>query len=134
MFERTEDVTRFLGQLGEAVDSRLIEIHAYCVMTTHFHLLIRSPLGKFSKALQWIQNQYVRWYNGNQRRDGILVRGRFGSRLIEDSVYWEMVVRYIDQNPVNAKVCKLPSAYAHGSAAATAGVADRTGLLVAIPI
>jgi REP element-mobilizing transposase RayT len=121
MFENADDVARFLDLLGEAVSRGLIEIHAFCVMVTHFHLLIRSTRGELSNALQWIQNQYVRWFNRSRRRDGALVHGRFGSQLVEDSAYWETVVHYIDQNPVSAKMCVLPSDHAHGSAAAYRG-------------
>ena len=45
-----------------------------------------------------------------------LFRGRYKARLIEDDVYWETVVRYIDLNPVRARMCTVPSAYPFGSA------------------
>jgi REP element-mobilizing transposase RayT len=118
LFERSDDIERFLELLAQTVAAGLIEVHAYCLLSTHFHLLVRSVTGDISKAVHLIQNTYSRTFNRSRRRDGPLVRGRFGSRLVEDSAYWETVVRYIDLNPVAAGLCALPSDYPHGSAAA----------------
>lgn len=116
MFERSDDVLRFLDLLGSTVATGVVEVHAYCLLTSHFHLLVRSIDGQLSRAMHLVQNTYSRSFNRARRRDGPLVRGRFASRMIDDSAYWESVVRYIDANPVSAGICELPSDYPHGSA------------------
>lgn len=47
---------------------------AYCLMLTHFHLLVRSPAGQLSGAMRLIQNPYVRWFSLSRRRDCSLFR------------------------------------------------------------
>ena len=53
----------------------LLEVHAYSVLTTHYHLLVRSPSGQMAVAMQRVGNRYVRWFNRRARRDGPLFRG-----------------------------------------------------------
>lgn len=56
VFESRADVRYFLSRLARAVRRRELEVHAYCVMTTHYHLLVRSPLGRLSEGMRRIQN------------------------------------------------------------------------------
>jgi len=94
----------------------LLEVHAYSVMTNHFHLLVRSPVGQLAEAMRLTQNRYVRWFNRRARRDGPLFRGRFRSRQVEGLRYRRHLVAYIDGNPVEAGLVSVPELYPHGSA------------------
>ncbi len=118
VFETALDVERFLALIRAACDDGEIEVHAYSVLTTHYHLLARSPRGDVSSAMQRIGNAYVRWFNRSRKRDGPLFRGRFGGRRIDDGSYWLTVLRYIDLNAPRAGICTLPSDHLHGSARA----------------
>ena len=117
VFEGREDVRAFLACVAVGVRSRRVEVHAYVLMTTHFHLAIRSVTGELSLAMQRIQNRYVRWFNRKRRRDGPLFRGRFRSKLVDTDEHWGTLVRYIDQNPVEAGLVRHPAEYPYGSAA-----------------
>jgi REP element-mobilizing transposase RayT len=46
----------FLSRLARAHRLGLLEIYAYCLMITHFHLLVRSPVGRLSEAMRLILN------------------------------------------------------------------------------
>jgi REP element-mobilizing transposase RayT len=116
LFEHRGDVRFFLSRLALAVRRREIELHAYCVMTTHFHLLVRSVVGRLSESMRRVQNDYVRHFNRSRRRDGPLVRGRFGSRPIDSLAYRRTLVRYIDSNPIRAGLARKPEDFPHGSA------------------
>jgi REP element-mobilizing transposase RayT len=116
LFEGSLDIRYFLACLARAVRAGLIEVHAFCVLVTHFHLLLRSPVGRLSEAMQRIQNRYVRMFNRRRKRDGTLVRGRFGSKPVRSERYREALVRYIDRNPVKAGVAESPAVYPYGSA------------------
>jgi len=107
-FETRADIRMFLSGIARAVRRGQIEVHAWCVLTTHFHLLVRSPKGELSAAMQRIQNQYVRYFNRRRQRDGSLVRGRFFSRHVDSFTYRRTLVRYIDANPVAAGLCRDP--------------------------
>ncbi len=87
-------------------------------MTTHFHLLVRSPVGELAGAIGRATNKYVRAYNRSRRRDGPLVRGRFRSKVVDSEFYRRTLVRYIDDNPVAAGTQSTPWDYPWGSAAA----------------
>ncbi len=77
VFESREDFRMFLACMAQAVRRGGIEIHAYCLMSTHFHLLVRSPCERLFDALRRTQNQYAPWFNRRRRRDGPLIRCRF---------------------------------------------------------
>jgi REP element-mobilizing transposase RayT len=116
VFERPADRDRFLSLLAEEVEARRIEIHCYCLMTTHFHLLVRSPTGEISEAMRRVLNGYVRSFNRARRRDGALFRGRFRSRLVQSASHWIAVLWYIDRNPVAAGLVARSTDWPHGSA------------------
>jgi len=63
-----------------------------------------------------VQNEYVRWFNRRRGRDGSLVRGRFSSKRVTSTAYRCNLVRYIDFNPVSARLVATPALYPHGSA------------------
>ena len=85
---------QFLAELARAHRSGRLEVHAYSVLATHYHLLLRSPVGEMSAAMQRVGNRYVRWFNRRARRDGPLFRGRFSSSRIDTERYHPAVIRY----------------------------------------
>ncbi len=116
LFESRNDARFFLAELARQVRAGRIELHAFCLMTTHFHLLVRSPIGMMSEAMRRAQNTYSRRFNRLRRRDGALIRGRFLSRPVDTDEYLCTLVRYIDNNPVRAGLAAVPEEYELGSA------------------
>lgn len=116
LFENELDIRTFLSRLALTVRAGKLEVHAYCVLTTHFHLLLRSPDEQLSEALQFIQNSYSRWFNRSRKRDGPLYRGRFRSKRVDSEEYRLHLVSYIDDNAVQAGLAETPAAYPHASA------------------
>jgi len=74
-FENRADIRFFLSLLARKVRQGQLELHAYAILTTHFHLLVRSPRGELSDAMMWIEAQYVRRFNRRRERDGSLSAG-----------------------------------------------------------
>lgn len=116
VFENALDMRMFLALIARAVRAGSIELHAYSLMTTHYHLLVRSIDGNLGETMRRVQNLYVRWFNRSRRRDGPLFRGRFRSRPVETVAYRRAVVSYIDFNPIEARIVDRPENYPHGSA------------------
>ena len=116
LFETRRDVRQFLACIAREVRRGDLEVHAFAILTTHFHLLVRSPRGRLSAAMQRAEDAYARWFNIGRRRDGPLFRGRFWNGLVDSDAYWFAVLRYIDRNPVEAGLCRRPVDYPHGSA------------------
>lgn len=118
LFETRSDFRHFLAWLARQVRLGRLEIHSYCLMTTHFHMLVRSPSGQLAEAMRRAQNEHSRRFNRLRKRDGPLFRGRFFSRRVDTDEYRMAVVRYIDVNPVRAGVARAAGEYEFGSAAA----------------
>jgi REP element-mobilizing transposase RayT len=116
VFEDVRDIRYFLSCLAREVRAGTLEVHAYSILTTHFHLLVRSPEGELGPAMGRVLNKYVRYFNRGRRRDGALFRGRFRSRPVTTEAYQRLLVRYIDFNPVEAGLVDHPFDYPHGSA------------------
>ena len=116
VFENREAIRYFKSRIAHATRRRELEVHVFAILTTHFHLLIRSPEGRMAEGMRRIQNEYVRWFNRRNRRDGPLFRGRFLSRRVRSIEYRRILVSYIDRNPVSAGVAPAPESYEYGSA------------------
>jgi len=105
----------FLTLLEEISRKYYIEIHAYCLMDNHYHLLLRTPLPNLGKAMRHLDGVYTRRFNISQKRDGSIFRGRYHAILIEEEEYLIRVSRYIHLNPVSAKICSNPIDYTWSS-------------------
>lgn len=116
LFETERDVRAFLALLALLVRRGALQVHAYAVLSTHFHLLVTSGEAGLATALQWLQHLYARWFNRTRERDGHAFKARYFSRPVEDDAYRLQVVAYIDRNPVVARMAEHPASYPHGSA------------------
>ena len=116
VFEDRACMRYFLSRLAYAARRAELELHAFAILTTHFHLLVRSPSGRIAEGMRRVQNEYVRWFNRRNERDGPLFRGRFVSRRVTSLRYRRIVVGYIDRNPVAARMVPSAHAYEYGSA------------------
>jgi len=116
LFENSRDTRHFLAQVARAVRRGWLEVHAYSVLPTHFHLLVRSPLGRLSDAMREIELTYVMYFNRTHDRDGHLVQGRFRSRPVQSIAYRQLLVGYIDWNAVDARIVDEPADYPFASA------------------
>jgi putative transposase len=112
--ERDRDL--FLSALADANDK--IEIHAYCLMTNHYHLLVRSISGDLSAAMQHVAGRFTRLFNLRRTTDGALFRGRFTSVRLGSDQQIQQTVRYIHLNPVVARLIAKPESWFWSSAAA----------------
>jgi REP element-mobilizing transposase RayT len=116
IFETERDCRFFKALLAREVRAGRIEVHAYCLMITHFHVLVRSTTGELSEAMRRIQNRYARYFNRTRKRDGSLFRSRFKSRWVDSIRYRRNVVGYIHDNAVVAKAAARRSEYRWSSA------------------
>ena len=97
---------RLVGRTAARLDWR---IHAYCLMTTHFHLVVETTEPNLSRGMQHLNGVYVKGFNERWGRFGTLVAGRFRSRVIESEEYLAEACRYVFLNPVKAGLCDRAS-------------------------
>ena len=101
----------FLDLLEDASQLFGIEIHAYCLMGNHYHLLIKTPRGNLSRAMRHINGIYTQRFNRLERSDGSLFRGRYKAIIVDKDAYLLQVSRYIHLNPINAKMTTISKNY-----------------------
>jgi hypothetical protein len=116
LFEHPADIRYFLSRLAREVRRGRLEVHAWCVLKTRYHLLVRSPAGELSEAMRRVQNEYSRFYNRRHGRKGTLIPGRFHSRPVESDVYRRLLVRYIHAQSVELKLVEKSQDYPWSSA------------------
>ncbi len=121
VFTTDRDYLRFEALLGKAVAEFGIEVHAYSLMSTHFHSLVHCPVGNLSAALQMIQAEYAGAYNHHHRRTGSLFEGRFTSILCQDIEQRHLTGRYVHRNPLDIVPARILPAYRWSSLAAYLG-------------
>jgi REP element-mobilizing transposase RayT len=73
----------FLDLLAEITGLWKIEIHAYCLMSNHYHLLVSTPAAGLSRAMRHLDGIYTQKFNRVHKRDGSLFRGRYKAILID---------------------------------------------------
>jgi len=85
-----------------------IRVHAYSLMPDHYHLVVETPRGNVSRAMRHLDGVYTQRYNRAHGSDGTLLRGRYQAILIDKDSYLLQVVRYLQLNPVQAKIVREP--------------------------
>ena len=106
LFEDDEDYYRFLDTLKRYRDELKTEIHAYCLMENHVHLLIRDTHNELDVFMKKVQGSYAFYFNHKYERVGTLFQDRFKSQPVDSDAYFAVVLRYILQNPEKAGICK----------------------------
>lgn len=117
VFLDDEDKYLYLNMLKKYSKECGCIIKAYCLMNNHIHILI-VPKQKVSiaKSMQKISLIYTQYFNKKYNRTGRLWECRFHSCIIDKEAYLWTVCRYIERNPVRAKIVEKPVDYKWSSA------------------
>lgn len=102
VFENKADFYTFLKLLGECNKLFELKVHAYALMSNHYHLLISTPLGNLSRIMRHLNGVYTQKVNNSKGYEGALFKGRFKSILVESETYAKALVKYIHLNPYKA--------------------------------
>lgn len=112
IFATSADYQALLGLLEEAAKRFEVALHAYVLMSNHFHLLATPQTADgLPKMMQAVGRSYVRYFNDSQKRSGTLWEGRYKSTLIQTERYLLACMVYIDLNPVRAGMVGAPQDY-----------------------
>jgi REP-associated tyrosine transposase len=98
----------FLGLLAECVERNDWNVHVYCLMTTHYHLVVEATQEELSLGMQRLNGVHALRFNRRHRRHGHLFGDRFASWVIEGEDYFAATCRYVLLNPVRAGLCRRP--------------------------
>lgn len=124
----------FFDILGEAIQRFDAEVWAYCLMGNHYHLVLHTREANLSRLMRQINGVYTQRFNRRHHLAGHLFQGRFKAILVDRDSYLLEVCRYVDLNPVRARMVKFPEDYPWSSYRGLAGLAPRPAWLNAEPI
>ena len=119
VFFKSKDKEKYLLLLKKYSDKWKTPILAYCFMSNHVHLLAK-PLKEESlyKMMQGVTLCYTQYVNRTYKRTGGLWESRYHSCIVDKDKYFWSVARYIEQNPVRAKMVSKEEDFPHSSAKA----------------
>lgn len=103
IFRTSSDAEEFERLLALASQRHGVQIHASCLMTNHFHLLLHAPNGGVGRFMHLLQSTYSGWFNKRYERDGGLFRSRYHARTVDSVEYRAIVGRYIHRNPLDIR-------------------------------
>lgn len=133
VFVEEEDYRYYLETLKEYKDMFGVRVYAYCLMTNHVHLLLApSDYKGIGQLMKRLAGRQTRYRNKLENRRGTLWEGRYKSSVVDAEEYLMACVRYIELNPVRAKLVNDPGDYPWSSYwERVSGTTD--GLLCALP-
>ncbi|MBZ0165211.1 MAG: transposase, partial [Candidatus Omnitrophica bacterium] len=103
VFVEDEDYLHFLNCIQRTKKKYSFKLFAFCLMTNHIHLLIKTNEGGgISRIMQSLTVAHTRWYNYKYQRCGHVWQGRFNSPVVSEDEHFLKVMRYIEQNPMRA--------------------------------
>jgi putative transposase len=109
--DHREDIVRgdadrklWIKTLAEACGKCDWQVHAHCLMSNHFHLVVETPLGNLVSGMKWLLGTYTVRFNARHRLRGHLFAGRYKSVLVDESdhSYLRVVCDYVHLNPARA--------------------------------
>jgi REP element-mobilizing transposase RayT len=98
-----------LRLVGATAVRKSWHVQAYCLMTTHYHLLIRIEEANLARGMQWMNGVYGALVNARLSDSGHVFGARYGSSPVTTDAYHLEVIRYIALNPVRAGMCDDPA-------------------------
>jgi REP element-mobilizing transposase RayT len=126
VFKSRRDREQFLSYLESAVVRYGAVIHAYCLMSNHYHLLLETPEGNLSQVMRHINGAYTTYFNIKRKRAGHLFQGRYKALLVEADEYSIELCRYIHLNPVKVGMVAKPEEYEWSSYRQLIGITEPT--------
>src|SRR5213593_4753214 len=108
IFHDDADRREFLRTLGEACLKTGWQVHAYCLMSNHFHLVVETPRANLVAGMKWFLGVYTSRFNRRHKLFGHLFSGRYKSLIVDGSGtgYLKTVCDYVHLNPVRARLIK----------------------------
>jgi len=104
VYRSSEDKEKFLEIICKSCDTYKVNVHDYCLMDNHYHLLIETSTDNLSLFMRQINANYAIYFNKKYKRTGHLWQGRYKSWYIIQEAYLYKLFRYIEHNPIKARM------------------------------
>jgi putative transposase len=129
LFQAASDFDYFLTVLSTVVARHDWVCGFYCLMTTHYHLVIRTPEADLAQGIQYLNGCYGQEFNHRYGLEGHVFFRRYHSVLIEREAHFLELGRYLPMNPVRAGLCARPEDWPWSSYAALLGLCSPPAFL-----
>jgi putative transposase len=104
VFRDDVDREQYLDRLRHYRTRLRFRLLAYCLMSNHVHLVLRSGDVPLSRIMGPLLSSYAQWFNRRHERTGHLFQDRYKAFLVQEGRYFVSLVRYVHRNPVQAKL------------------------------
>lgn len=134
LFLDDNDRAGFLRELARATAKVGWTCREYCLMGSHYHLLLEVDDGALPLGMHALNFRYAMTFNGRHAMRGHVFGARYGARRVEDEGDLTNTFRYIALNPVEAGLCDDPASWPWSSYAGTIGVAQPSSFVDATTV
>ena len=115
LFENSRDRVKFIEYLELANKKFSARMHCYCLMDSHYHLIVETPNGNLNRIMHTINVGYSVYYNRKRQRKGPLFMGRYKAVVVDADSYLHYLSAYIHLNPVKAGLVSDPGDFEFSS-------------------
>lgn len=115
IFLNNQDKEKFLEILGYVAKEFKFNIHSFCLMDNHYHLLIENQKENLSSGMRQLNSTYASYFNRKHDRVGHLWQDRYKSWFVMSDEYLFTLFKYIESNPVKAKMSKKIGEYKYSA-------------------
>ena len=122
IFEDDDDRVQLLNVLARGLERFDANCYAYCLMSNHYHFVVQTRRGNLSRLMRHVNGVYTQAYNQRHDESGHLFQGRFKAVVVDRDAYFLEVCRYVDLNPVRAKMVRRPQDWQWSSYRAHTGL------------
>src|SRR5207249_2444292 len=125
LFADRDDCVLFLQALSRAHAEHSLEVHAYCLMGTHFHLVVRAQSDALTRSMRGLKGWYGHELNRRRGRAGPVFDGRYFANAVATEEHASAAIVYVALNPVRAGLTQDPDQWPFSSYRAHAGLEPR---------
>ena len=128
IFKDDHDRVRFCLLLQYASEKHQLNVHGFCLMRNHVHLVVQPRTSNLSDGMHALGFRYAQHFNKKYKQRGYLYQGRYKAVLVQSGMYLQRLIRYVHLNPVRAKIVPFPENYQWSSHRAYIGETEYSWL------
>ena len=113
IFNSNDDKEMFLQILNKSATIHKVVVHDYCLMDNHYHILLETTKDNLSAFMRVINANYAKYFNKKYKRSGHLWQDRYKSKYIISDDYLYTLIKYIENNPLEASLTTKVGKYAY---------------------